>query len=139
MILSSFRAPNNNYEICPRCGFKLILKQALEIITCPTCHNSYRSKNHNKKENLSGCNNIYKNNCPALMSDGRFATYYNSTNSLTDALMKANGFNDSNKFREYLQNNAINFMNSERKLLHENNSCYPNITCSESWYELVMR
>lgn len=139
MIHSSPIAPNNIHEICPRCGLKLSLKQAIEIIICPSCHSSFRSKNHQKRENVAGCNNIYKNNCPALMSDGRFATYYNSANELTEALMKSNGFLDSNKFRSYLQDNAINFINNERKLLHENNSCYPNITCSESWYDLVTR
>jgi len=73
------------------------------------------------------------------MSDGRFATYYNSSNELTEALMKANGFADANKFRNYLQDNAVNFINSERKLLYNNNICHPNITCSENWHELSMR
>ena len=77
--------------------------------------------------------------CPALMADGRFITYYNSTNELTDAMMKLNGFKSSNEFRTFMQNNGNLFMNAERNYILKESTCAPKIACSQGWYDLWMK
>ncbi len=70
------------------------------------------------------------------MSDGRFITYYNSTNELTEAMRKLNGFSSPNKFRTFMQNNGDKFMDLERRYITNNNTCYPLTACGEGWYDL---
>lgn len=87
-----------------------------------------------KTNEFSGSNNLYfKDGCPALMGDGRFITYYNSSNELTEDLRRMNGFNNPNEFRRYMQLNGDKFMNDERNYMKINNTCAPSTTCSEGW------
>ncbi|RYE14216.1 MAG: hypothetical protein EOP34_07100 [Rickettsiales bacterium] len=84
-----------------------------------------------------GENNIYyKNNCPAFMSDGRFLTYYNSTNELTESIQKMNHIKNINRFRNFMQNNGNKFINLEREFLIKNNTCQPRISCSSGYTHL---
>jgi hypothetical protein len=85
-----------------------------------------------------GANPVYPN-CPAIMSDGRHITYYNSTNELTRRIQELNNIKSSNAFREYLQSNAENIMNNERKYIEHRFSCVPNIACSEGYYYVNTR
>lgn len=52
----------------------------------------------------------YSNNkfpdCPALMEDGKIFTDYRSSRIADIGLMKQNKINDSQSFRQHLQNNA---------------------------------
>ncbi len=117
-----------------------------DLTQCPGCKNKIRITNNTiKNKTPTNANNNIKINlplqqnkteCPALMSDGRFLTYHNSTNELTEAIRKLNGFTSSNQFRNFMQNNADLFMNAERNQLLKENSCRPKTACSEGWYKL---
>lgn len=85
----------------------------------------------------SGSNNLYyKQGCPALMSDARFLTNYNSSSEVTDSMRRMNGFESSNKFRTFMQANGQMFMEAETKYLVSHNTCTPKTACSEGWYDL---
>jgi hypothetical protein len=86
----------------------------------------------------SGSNPVYKN-CPAIMEDGRFITYYNSTNELTHHIQELNGIKSSNQFRTFLQKNADIVMNKEREYINKKYSCRPNIACSEGYLYVNQR
>lgn len=111
---------------CPSCRQKFQSGQKIDHGKgCPKCLNKYH-----------GANNIYyKDGCPALMSDGRFITYYNSTNELTETMRKLNGFKSPNEFRTFMQNNGDLFIKAERDHVINNNTCNPSIACSEGWYD----
>ena len=84
-----------------------------------------------------GSNNVYfKDGCPALMADGRFITYYNSSNELTETMRKTNGFQSANQFRTFMQTNGDLFMATEREFQVKNNTCMPTVACSEGYYDL---
>jgi hypothetical protein len=84
-----------------------------------------------------GGNNVYfKDGCPALMADGRFITYYNSSNELTEKMRRMNGFQSSNQFRTFMQTNGDLFMATEREYQIKNNTCMPTTACSEGFYNL---
>lgn len=131
---------NNNLhtrEECPSCHFLFIVGfNSSNVRICPSCKQRFvseQNKNH-------GANNVYyKNDCPALMSDGRFITYYNSTNELTETMRKLNGISNPNEFRIFMQKNGNQFMNSERNYMLKENTCSPTIACSEGWHKLWTR
>ena len=141
--------PRNNLhskEECPQCHFVFVSGfDEQNVRTCPSCKSRFVSGQ--KMDHGQGCsicssrhrgsNNVYyKDGCPAIMSDGRFITYYNSTNELTEAMRKMNGFSSANQFRNFMQNNGDLFMNSERNHVIKENTCSPTIACSEGWYNL---
>lgn len=113
---------------CPNCNSNLILNT----------NNNYTGNNYTgTNNNYTGTNNVYyKDGCPAIMSDGRFITYYNSTNELTETMRKMNGFKNSNEFRNFMQRNGQLFMDSERNFVSKQNTCSPTVACSEGWYKL---
>jgi hypothetical protein len=80
-------------------------------------------------------NNVY-HDCPPLMSlPGGFITYNNSTNELASHIKHTNGITSSNRLRTYMQKNANQFMENERKYHQVKNNCKPNLACSEGyWY-----
>lgn len=89
------------------------------------------------QQQFTGTNNVYfPDGCPALMSDGRFITYYNSTNELTEIMKKQNGFRSENQFRTFMQSHGDLFMNAERDFQIKNNTCSPATACSEGWHDL---
>lgn len=139
---------NNLYtrEECPFCHFAFIsgFDQRNER-KCPSCNQSFISGeniDHGKgcsvcSNRYRGSNNVYyKNGCPAIMSDGRFITNYNSSNELTENMRKLNGFKNHNQFRNFMQRNANLIMNAEREHLMRQNTCSPNTACSEGWNDL---
>lgn len=84
-----------------------------------------------------GSNNVYyKDGCPALMNDGRFITYYNSTNELTNQIQKLNGFKSANQFRTFMQTNGSTIMATERLYQIRKNTCMPHVACSQGYYDL---
>ena len=86
-----------------------------------------------------GANNVYyKEGCPALMDDGHFITYYNSTNELTNQMQKLNGIRSANQFRTFMQNHGLEIMNSEREYYMREYLCAPKIACSQGFYDLWM-
>lgn len=127
---------NNNLqtrESCPSCknvfigGF-----DSQNMRRCPSCKNKFVSAAAER-----GGNNVYyKDGCPAIMSDGRFITYYNSTNELTEKMRKVNGIKSPNEFRIFMQNNGQLFMDAERAYIERENTCNPTTACSEGWYNL---
>lgn len=134
-------------EECPNCNF--IFNAGYEdddYRSCPSCMSQFKSKmpsvsmssyRPQQTPTYYGSNNMYyKDNCPALMSDGRFITYHNSTNDLTDAIRRLNNIDSSNKLREFLQNNAEKIMNSERNFINGQNRCNTNRACSNGFYDL---
>lgn len=137
---------NSRTEECPDCHFTfVVLDDPHTVRSCPSCHSRFmcgQSKIHKKGCNICnfryrGANNVYyKDGCPALMSDGRFLTYYNSSNELTEDMRKINGFRSANQFRTFMQANGDLFRSTERNYLIQNNTCEPETACSEGWYDL---
>lgn len=140
---------NNNLHIkeeCPLCHFVFVRGFSSEgIKQCPSCKQQFKTGqqiDHGKgcsicSNRYHGANNIYYNDgCPAIMSDGRFITYYNSTNELTESMRKLNGIQNPNEFRLFMQNNGNLFMNAERNHILKQNTCSPTTACSEGWYNL---
>ncbi len=121
-------------EECPACHSVFISGfNADGIRSCPSCKQKFISR---QKKN-SGANNVYyKNGCPAIMSDGRFITYYNSTNELTEAMRKLNGIQNTNEFRTFMQKYGDKIMTAERNHMVKENTCSPQTACSEGWYKL---
>jgi len=126
---------------CPLCRFIFMAGGSISnVVNCPSCNLKFKrafppSKCHKPK--YEGANNVYyKDDCPALMNDGRFITYYNSSNELTEAMRKMNGFRSANQFRTFMQNNGELFMAAERKYIIDKNTCEPHTACSEGWYDL---
>lgn len=125
-------------EKCPKCrsiyiaGFEQNGNRC-----CPLCgYNYFKNINNNSISN-NGCNNIhYFDGCPAIMSDGRFITYFPSSRELTDTMMKIYDIKDPNDFRKFMQKNADQLMNRERYYLLKNNICHPTIGCSQGWNSL---
>lgn len=92
--------------------------------------NNYPGKYH-------GADNVYfKNGSPALMSDGRFITYHNSSNELTEKMRRMNGITNPHEWRAFMQNNGDLFMNTEREFQIKNNVCNTNTACSQGYYDL---
>jgi hypothetical protein len=134
---------NNLYtkDKCPRCRTLFISGFDPDgIRECPSCHTKFKpGQNSCQMSYLKyhGANNVYYDDgCPALMSDGRFLTYYNSTNELTEAMRKMNGFRSPNQFRTFMQDHANLFKDAERNYLTKENTCSPATACSEGWYDL---
>lgn len=65
--------------------------------------------------------------CPAMMSDGRFLSTYQSQQVIIDAMKRANGINlcryDPNDMRWWMQRNAERILQRERLFLLANNRC----------------
>lgn len=120
---------SNNIQQCPSCRKKFISKQ--NFSQCPVGHGQNSNSSY-----LGGSNAFYKDGCPAIMSDGRFITNYNSTNELTEGIRKMNGIKNSNEFRQFLQNNGNAIINAERNYYKANNKCRPTTSCSEGWNKL---
>ena len=138
---------NNNMhtkEECPNCHFTFISGfNPNSQRKCPSCQIKFTSGqriNHGKGcavcLNRSSNNVYYKDGCPAIMSDGRFITNYNSSNELTEAMRRLNGIRSPNQFRTFMQNNGKLFMDAERAYMLKQNTCKPTTACSEGWYDL---
>ena len=131
---------NNNSlhtrEECPQCHFVFVAGfEPQKNRVCPSCKQHFISGETANR--YRGSNNVYyKDGCPAIMSDGRFITYYNSSNELTEAMRKMNGFQSGNKFRNFMQTNGKQFMDAERNHIVNENTCRPAVACSEGWYNL---
>ena len=133
-------------EECPHCHHTFITGyHENNDRKCTNCKNRFKSGekvNHGSgcsicHSRYNGTNNIHFNNgCPALMSDGRFITYYNSANELTDAMRKMNGIVSTNEFRTFMQNNGDKLIAAERDYLNKKNTCQPQFTCSQGWNDL---
>jgi|SRR5271154_4227825 hypothetical protein len=133
-------------EECPGCHFVFVSGfDPQGVRECPSCNKKFLPGSridHGKGCSVCymryhGANNVYyKDGCPALMSDGRFITYYNSSNELTEAMRKLNGFRSANQFRTFMQVNGDLFMASEREFQVKKNTCAPRTACSEGWYDL---
>lgn len=63
--------------------------------------------------------------CPPLMSDGHLFTTWKNSRIYNDEYMKTQKINDSNTYREHLQNNAQKLINAEQNKLHK-------ITCTSN-------
>lgn len=133
-------------EECPECHFSFIGGyDANNLRRCPSCQTEFVSgqkRNHGSgcsvcAARYKGANNVYyKDGCPALMSDGRFVTNYNSSNELTENMRKLNGFNNSNRFRNFMQASGDLFMKAERNHIVKENTCAPSVACSQGWRDL---
>jgi hypothetical protein len=75
-------------------------------------------------------NRYYCQDCPALMQDGRFITNYTPRRTFEQYIRSINNINSSQDYKLFLQKNAENIMNNERKFLKENNTCSVNGRCA---------
>lgn len=123
---------------CPECNSAFIGGyDPHDIHQCPSCKHKFMSqKKKCKPRFVGGSNAFYRDGCPAIMSDGRFITNYNSANELTEAIKQMNGISNSNELRQFLQNNGNKIINAERNYHLNDNKCNPSTACSEGWQAL---
>lgn len=131
---------------CPLCHYVYVSGyDKNDLKKCPSCLQTYLKNlqiNHGSGCSICsnrhrGSNNVYyKDGCPAIMSDGRFITNYNSSNELTEAMRKLNGIKNPNEFRNYMQKYGDLFMDAERNHIVRENTCQPKTACSQGWYDL---
>jgi len=124
---------SDNRRRCPSCKKRFISGQIINHGDgCSICAHRMLSKQR------LGCGSKSASlaDCPPLMSDGRFITYYNSSNDLTEAARKINGIRNPNEFRTFMQNNGDKFINAERNYFDKNNRCRPTVACSDGWCRL---
>jgi len=76
-----------------------------------------------------GDNRYWSNNCPALMSDGRFITNYVRYNVFDQMVRNVNEISNNHDYRHFLQNNGDQILNKERQALVKNNTCAVNGKC----------
>lgn len=147
--MSQFMNSLQNKLECPMCHFVFIVGFDPETVkNCPSCKQRFnlgQTIDHGAGcsiclNRFKGSSNVYyKDGCPAIMSDGRFVTYQNSANELTEAMRKLNGFKNSNEFRNFMQNNGTQFMELERNHIQQESTCNPKSGCSDGWLELAQR
>lgn len=65
----------------------------------------------------------FNNNCPAMMSDGRFTTDFRSPTSRNEHIRHINNLVRDDEYRLFLQKNANNIMNNVWKYHKQNDSC----------------
>lgn len=117
---------------CKYCSYMFTTDGKLDqVISCESCANKKKRPSYE-----GGNNTYYKEGCPALMNDGRFITYYNSSHELTEAMRKLNGFKSANQFRNFMQSNADLFMEADRTYQEQKNTCNVKTACSEGYYDL---
>jgi hypothetical protein len=69
-------------------------------------------------------NNSYvSQDCPALMSDGRFVTDYRPSNELHSSIRYHNRLYDSNQYRQFMINNAEKMMQMTRDFYSDLRGC----------------
>lgn len=138
---------NNNIlqrrEECPSCHYTFIVGYTdTNTYRCPSCRNKFiagQQLDHGLgcsvcTQRYHGDNNVYHHDgAPALMSDGRFLTNYNSTNELTESIRKLNGIMSPNEFRIFMQQHGNELLNAERDYLLKKNTSQPAVSCSEGW------
>jgi len=66
-------------------------------------------------EDSCNSDNRHHDNCPAKMSDGRFASIHLNDYVFNESIKKTNGLMGNNEYRKYLQDNAVDLMNAEFK------------------------
>lgn len=131
--------PNNTHN-CPNCKSRFqegqqsnhgpgcsICSSRRGQVTCAPCSSSMPRGAHNLH---------FNDGCPAIMSDGRFITNYNSTNELTEQMRNLNGIRNPNEFRNFMQKFGSAFMDAERDHTIRANTCMPQTACSQGWSDL---
>ena len=68
-------------------------------------------------------NALHNKDCPALMSDGRFATDYRPSCYVHDLIQKQNNINNSHQLRQFLQRNGTEFIKLNTQYFGDKNSC----------------
>lgn len=82
-------------------------------------------------------NRYYCHNCPPLMQDARFITNYTPRRTFEQYIRNLNNIDSSQNYKLFLQQNANNILNNERKYLNENNTCNVNGKCVECCDKLM--
>jgi len=80
----------------------------------------------------AGVNNKFKN-CPPRMDDGRHFTDYRSSGRVEEHLQEINSIKTSYQYRQYLTENAVNIMKSNRAMVSSVNGC-PSAPSSAQTY-----
>lgn len=78
-------------------------------------------------------NNPNRRNCPALMSDARFACDYRPKCTVNMAIQIQNNITDSYSYRMFLQQNGQAIINLERQHFIQKNGCKPCDAPKVSW------
>jgi hypothetical protein len=68
-------------------------------------------------------NALHNQDCPPLMSDGRFATDYRPSCYVHDLLMKQNGIGNSYDFKQFMTQNANNMQKVNFDFINAKNNC----------------
>jgi hypothetical protein len=68
-------------------------------------------------------NRFWPLSCPAKMADGRHSTNYMNSRVFNQKIREINNINSSSEYRHFLQKNADQIMENERKFIDDNFKC----------------
>jgi hypothetical protein len=71
-------------------------------------------------------NRYFNNNCPPIMQDVRFITNYSDKRLIDQQIKNINKIDDIYLYKQFLQQNAENIMNNERKVAMKLYTCSVN-------------
>ena len=69
-------------------------------------------------------NRFWPLHCPAKMADGRHSTNYMNPRVFNQKIREINNIGSSSEYRHFLQKNAEQIMDNERKFIDENFKCH---------------
>jgi hypothetical protein len=69
-------------------------------------------------------NRFWPLKCPAKMEDGRHSTNYMNARVFNQKIRDINKINSSAEYRHFLQKNAEQIMENERKFIDDNFKCH---------------
>lgn len=75
-------------------------------------------------------NRYYCYSCPPLMQDARFLTSYTPNRTFEQYIRNINSIDSAQDYKSFLQNNATQIMDNERKYTLMNNTCNVNGNCA---------
>lgn len=75
--------------------------------------------------------------CPGIINDSRFLSNYLPSAQLATKIADANGLQDSNEIRRFLQNNAVQLINQEHNAILKDNTCKNNTACGQGYANFI--
>ena len=75
-------------------------------------------------------NRYYCYSCPPLMQDARFLTSYTPHRTFEQYIRNINNIDSAQNYKSFLQQNANQIMDNERKYALANNTCGVNGNCA---------
>jgi hypothetical protein len=106
-------------------GYDLNLNALAEYSTAPPELSKQEPRNFSEMGICYKASNNKYPDCPALMEDGRAFTDYRPSCYINDLIRVMNGIHSSYSYRQFLQQNALELMDTIRLYNIKKNGCSP--------------